>query len=109
LNLSAFKKSERTSEVSVNSSPLDGVIAVCPAYSAWNTLSATVNTVDCTFSAPAGVSLLIADCASAGCGASMFNDQYIRLKDKKQVTYKKLKILTFRFRSQPASGYYYSG
>lgn len=56
------------------------VITTCDAYVASNTASATKNTVSCSFTVPAGVTFMVADCQSTGCMAGT-NDQYIRLYD----------------------------
>jgi len=56
-----------------------GVIKSCGPYATRETFSATKNTVTCSFSAPPGVTILIADCATEGCATSS-NDQEIILK-----------------------------
>ena len=68
-------------------SSLSGIIIKCASYSAVNTNYANSNTVTCSFIVPAGVSIMIADCASTGCTAGT-SDQYIRLYDgSNQVAY----------------------
>eukprot|EP00597_Dinobryon_sp_UTEXLB2267_P015099 CAMPEP_0170119432 /NCGR_PEP_ID=MMETSP0020_2-20130122/14390_1 /TAXON_ID=98059 /ORGANISM="Dinobryon sp., Strain UTEXLB2267" /LENGTH=871 /DNA_ID=CAMNT_0010348797 /DNA_START=71 /DNA_END=2686 /DNA_ORIENTATION=- len=62
----------------ISLSPLPMVIS-CPAYTATNTYSATANYVPCSFTACAGVNLVISDCDPSRCSSGVSNDQYIRL------------------------------
>ena len=61
-------------------SSISGIICKCAPYSAVKTNYANSNAVTCNFIVPAGVSIMIADCASTGCTAGT-SDQYIRLFD----------------------------
>ena len=54
---------------------------MCKSYFASNTSSATFNTLNCTFSSSVGTTIMISDCASAGCLSNPQTDQVIRLLD----------------------------
>jgi len=59
--------------------PTVTTVISCPAFTATNTNNAKTNFVPCSFSACAGVSLVISDCAASRCWNGGSNDQYIRL------------------------------
>jgi len=53
----------------------------CPAYTATNTNNALANYVPCSFTACAGVNLVISDCDPTRCSSGVSNDQFIRLSN----------------------------